>query len=85
MPNLEFNSGYKKLKLVPGEIAVISNIQLLSLAVSPQTAYLGFEADFLTCHIGLGLPHFCQLPSNGLGHIGKVEVGPFWQKRDPLM
>ena len=74
MPNLGFNSGYKALKLVPGEIAVICDIQLLSLAVSPQIAYLGFEADFLSCHIGLGLPHFCQLPCNGLGHIGKVGV-----------
>ncbi len=79
------NSGYKWLQLLPGEINVFSNIQLLLLAVSPQTAYLGLEADFLSCHIGPGLPHFSQLPSDGLGHIGKVEVGLFWQKRDPLM
>lgn len=59
---------------VSGEIAVICDIQLLLLAISPQIAYLGFVADFLSCHIGLGLglPHFCQLSSNGLGHIGKV-------------
>lgn len=82
--NAKFRIHLKRLKLVPGEIAVISNIQLLSLA-SPRIAYLGFEADFLTCRIGLGLPHFCQLPSDGLGHIGKVEVGLFWRKRDPLM
>lgn len=68
-----------------GEAAVISNIHSPLVAVLPQIVYLGFEAGVLSCHIGLGLPHFCQLLSNGLGHIGKVEVGPFWQKRDPLM
>lgn len=58
----------------------VSNVKILSLDVLAQTACLGSEADFLSCHIGLGLAHFCQLPSNGVGHIGKVEVGPSWQE-----
>lgn len=85
MQNLEFSSGLKEPKLTSGEIAVISNIQSIPLAVLPQTAYLGFRADFLTCHIGLGLLHFCQLLTNGLRHIGEVEVGPIWQTPQSLM
>lgn len=50
--------------------AVVSNIQLLLPAVSAQRAYLGFESDFFSCHVAFGPPHFCQLPRNGLGHIG---------------